>query len=305
MRSLSEKFMKDLRTGILSSILERVKQDDTLMLAIRKDYVNIYYRGGNILKLEETKGKSYRASFEENYIESCGELLPDLPDKIQTAYEAKVWMRSFAQLKQIMDLHFGDRSKLEREFQQLVFRENNNLAVSNNTEYFITDIELADSDIGARFDMLAIRWLAKQRTSGKMCRPVFIEMKYGEKTLDGAAGLEKHLQDIESLIEDEKKYKMTINSMKKQFRQLYDLELLEFNWCKNVKEPNLSEKPEVIFLLANCNPRATGLFARIEEIKPYTESEKFDLKFFVASFAGYGMHQKCMYDLDSFRKILT
>ncbi len=54
MRKLSEQFMKDLvdSDGVLQPILTRVKKDSTLMLAIRENYINIYYRGGNILKIK-------------------------------------------------------------------------------------------------------------------------------------------------------------------------------------------------------------------------------------------------------------
>lgn len=57
MRALSTTFMNDLKSnGILHPLLERVKQDHTLMLSIRKDYINIYYRGGSILKVKRCAG---------------------------------------------------------------------------------------------------------------------------------------------------------------------------------------------------------------------------------------------------------
>ena len=46
---------------------EAVKKDHTLCLEIRENYINIYYRGGCLLKLEENDGK-YRASFDRRYI---------------------------------------------------------------------------------------------------------------------------------------------------------------------------------------------------------------------------------------------
>jgi hypothetical protein len=55
MRQLSGNFYDDLISdnGLLHPLLERLKQDHTLMPAIRGKYINIYYRGGNILKVEE------------------------------------------------------------------------------------------------------------------------------------------------------------------------------------------------------------------------------------------------------------
>lgn len=55
MRELSKDFLNNLKSakGLLHPILERVEQDDTLMLAIRDNYINIYYRGGSLLKVKE------------------------------------------------------------------------------------------------------------------------------------------------------------------------------------------------------------------------------------------------------------
>jgi hypothetical protein len=64
-RRLSIDFMNDLKdtNGLLYPILERVKQDHMLMLAIRDNYINIYYRGGNILRVNKERGKDSYKSF--------------------------------------------------------------------------------------------------------------------------------------------------------------------------------------------------------------------------------------------------
>jgi len=53
-RRLSDQFMAGLKEGWLHPLLDRVKADRTLCLEIREDYVNIYYRGGNLLKVSRT-----------------------------------------------------------------------------------------------------------------------------------------------------------------------------------------------------------------------------------------------------------
>jgi hypothetical protein len=72
MRGLSEKFMNDLSKpeGKLHPILERVKKDHSLMLAIRDGYINIYYRGGNILRVTEHQG-FYQTFFDVNFAKSA------------------------------------------------------------------------------------------------------------------------------------------------------------------------------------------------------------------------------------------
>lgn len=309
MRELSKNFLNDLRSpnGLLRPIFERVRQDHTLMFAIRDSYINIYYRGGNLIRVQEQSTGSYRPFFDEQY-NKVQKKLPALPLNINNQDDAKSWVAALPHLKEIMDLYFSSNTKPEREFQQLVTRENNFSTISNESEYFVSDIEFADSGLGARFDMLAIRWLASQRKNGSNCRPALIEMKYGDGALGGSAGLVKHLQDIETLISDKNRYSILLSTMEAQFNQLDELKLLNFNRSsKGTKvKMDVNDKPEVIIILANHNPRSSKLSAILNEptIEQYDQSPNFDLRFYVASFAGYGLHADCMISLAQFRNLL-
>jgi hypothetical protein len=308
MRTLSKSFMDVLLdpSGLLHPVLERVKQDHTLMLSIRKGYINIYYRGGNILRIKQLNG-SYNAFFDKKYNKS-GQPIPALPDTIENQTEARKWVDSFQNLKGIMDFYFSEFSKPEREFQQLIARENNFSTIANQSEYFVSDIEFSDAALGARFDMLVLRWLVSQRKNTSSCRPALIEMKYGDGALGGNAGVLKHLQDIDALISNGDKYKALLKTMESQFNQLDELGLLHFNrvanWTKIELDAN--EKPEVIFILANHNPRSSKLNAILKDpkIDAYDRSPNFDLRFYVASFAGYALHADCMLTLSQFRGLL-
>jgi hypothetical protein len=309
MRELSNNFLADLNNakGVLHPILKRIQNDHTLMLAIRDGYVNVYYRGGNILNIKEQQQGTYLASFDVKYDKS-GKFIPILPKAIRSQVESEAWVGNFARLKEIMDIFFAGHNKPEREFQQLVARENNYSTVSNESEYFISDIEFADPDLSARFDLLAIRWLASQRTRGSNCKPALMEMKYGDNALEGSAGLLKHLKDIDALISDQTKYKSLLKTMASQFNQLDELGLINFKHSHKGVKVDLSaeNKPEVIFILANHNPRSTKLRSILNDAKvaAYEESPYFDLRFFVPSFAGYGLHFNCMLTLTEFRKLL-
>ena len=72
-----------------------------------------------------------------------------------------------------MDEYFALKGKAKREFQQLIVRENNYSSISNETEYFITDIEVTEPG-AARFDMMAICWPASQRKNGSKCKAALI-----------------------------------------------------------------------------------------------------------------------------------
>lgn len=314
MRGLSQKFIGALKEegGILHAILERIQNDDTLMLAIRNGYINIYYRGGNLLKITESRTGLYEAHFDKKYDLTPNQSIYNdlnLPKVIKALEDTDKWVSSVPCLKEIMDFWFGKHPKQEREFQQLVERENNRSSISNETEYFITDIEFADSSMGLRFDALAIKWPASKRKYGNKCRPALIEIKYGDNALDGKSGLLKHLKDIYSFVSDSKRYNDLLDTMETQFNQLDQLGLLKHNRCSNGTKVKLDAggKPEVIIVLANHNPRSSKLKKIINdpEIDKYDASPHFDLRFFVASFAGYGLHADCMLTLADFRQRLS
>lgn len=307
-RSLSETFMQDLLLpdGRLHPILDRVHKDQTLMLAIRARFINIYYRGGNIARITEKKPGFYQAFFDAKYNLS-GQALPDLPALIRDVNGSRQWAASFPWLKQVMDEFLGVHNKPEREFQQLVARENNHSPIANESEYFITDIEFADSTLNARFDLIGIRWDAIRR-GDTQCRAAFFEMKYGDDALGGSAGILKHLQDFDAMVCDEERYTKLLQTMESQFQQLDQLGLLKFTRNQSGVQVrlNLADKPEVIFILANHNPRSEKLkgMLNLPEMDEYARSKRFDLRFFVSSFAGYGLHARSMLPLAEFRKLL-
>jgi hypothetical protein len=113
---------------------------------------------------------------------------------------------------------------------------------------------------------------------------------------------------MEKLISDkEKRYADLIETMENQFNQLDELKLLKYNKGTSNAQVKLKvdDKPEVIFIIANHNPRSSKLFDILSDSKidEYSKSELFDLRFYVASFAGYGLQTKNMHKLDEFRKL--
>lgn len=311
-RQLTDQFMADLLSGILKPVLERVRSDQTLMLALRGNYVNVYYRGGNLMKItanRTTHCAPYKAYFDKKYSDdeynkTHHPKLPEPPHLISSRDDAQSWVDAFPVLKEIMDFHLCQSPKPEKESQQLVARQNNNSTISGGTEYFITDIEVADSGIGARFDMLGIYWSAKDRKRGLRCRPVLIEMKYGSACLGGNAGLIKHLEDMRALIGTKEKLEALTSTASSQFNQLHKLGLFNYNRSTGLTGIKVSGRPQVVFLLADLNPRSKILGDILSDSRFEEYSSQFDLRFFAASFAGYGMHSDCLLTLSEFRKTI-
>lgn len=309
-RSISQDFVWDLKEGNLSPVLQRVKQDETLMLALRDGYINIYYRGGNLLRIEEKGSGKYSVSFDTKYNKIGALTIPvAFPFSIAGAADAVVLVDAVPTMKHAMDRYLSEHRKSEREFQQLVARENNHSPISNETEYFIVDIEVAGALPGSRFDMLAVRWLRSERKRQGTLVPVLIEMKYGSGALNGGSGLQEHLQDARTLHADPGSWEVMHQVLEEQVNQLADLGLLHFNRSEAIRRLVLDReaKPELIFLLANQNPASTKLatfLADLERSVATGQDDKLDILFFVASFAGYGLHRACMHSLSDFRAMV-
>ncbi|HBK05613.1 MAG TPA: hypothetical protein DDZ81_07080 [Acetobacteraceae bacterium] len=315
-RSISDAFMNDLICGILSPLLGRVKEDHTLMLALRGSYINIYYRGGSILKITEDSTKkieqqpSYEIGFDSEYHRASSSLPITFPTTVSSDEDVKQLVGVIPNLKYAMDRFFAKKNKSEREFQQLIVRENNLSPIANETEYFIVDIELAGVLPNARFDMLAVRWLSHERRTRSALVPVLIEVKYGNHALDGDAGLIKHLEDAYTLRENPQSWQNLLKGLHCHLAQLKLLDLLKFNSSSAVPELLLhpTATPELIFLLADYNPRSDKLLgilpkfdAALKSRDPQDSQEKlFDVRFFQASFAGYGMHHVSMLNPTAF-----
>lgn len=309
-RVVSEAFADDLKDGKLSPLLSRIKEDDTLMLALRGGYINIYYRGGNLLKIEQKgSGGKYIATFDTKYDKNTVSPLPvQFPYPVNEEADSRALVDAIPALKYAMDRYFSQHRKSEREFQQLVARENNCSPISNETEYFIVDIEVAGALPKARFDMLAVRWLRDERKKQGTLVPVLIEMKYGSKALEGDSGLDEHMKDAVSLRADSTSWNSLHKGLEDQINQLDELGLLNFNRAATVKRLEIDPKatPELIFMLANYNPASTKLskfLAAMEE--PTPDENGYNLLFFVSSFAGYGMHRACMLGLGEFKEMVA
>ncbi len=296
MRGLSEKFMEDLKVGELKTLLETVKRDDTLCLEIREGYINIYYRGGNICKVSQ-EDKGYQFFFDMKYTEKYKEEVPEL---LKSGNVEEI-IKNIPILKNEMDSYFSKHAKLEREFQQLILRENNCTSISGDTDYYIVDIEYANRANKSRFDMVATKWLStsKDRKKPTDLKLAFIEVKYGDGALTGSAGIQKHIKDLYKFLRGEEK--AIYEEAEKVINQKIELGLI----YKIDKKITVSkEKPEIILLCANHKPVKTALKREIKEVMQTSEyqelKEMCDLKLATSSLMGYGLYNECMLSFEKF-----
>jgi hypothetical protein len=202
-----------------------------------------------------------------------------------------------------MDGFLSKHPKPEREFQQLIERENNSLALAKSTDYFIVDIEYANSDNGSRFDILAVKWPRLDRSNPKKATLSFIEVKYGDNALRGDAGIQKHVKDIVSFLKVDGNKRGIVKEANSLFKQKHELGLM------GSAPPDAEIQPdtplEFILLVGNHTPASSILDDELNEVLGSPEYDQMkqlgcEMKVAVASLMGYGLYDECMIPLEDY-----
>lgn len=148
MHGLNDEFLDDLKGGVLAPLTKAVRSDTSLCLELRGGSINVYYRGGSLMKVKQS-AKGYAVSFDEGYFEG------NLPaPHIREEADVTNWLDVLPKLKQAIDQYLGKHREDEREFQQILVRDNNFGSIARSTDYYICDIEYQSRD--GRFDMIAV-----------------------------------------------------------------------------------------------------------------------------------------------------
>lgn len=240
MRHINERFVADLLNGELAFFLNQVKNArDRLSLEIRNGYINIYYKGGSLLKITQKK-TGYTFHFDAKYCNNKGnaenfELLKHLRSDDVAAYE-----QHFALMMQEMDSWFDAHPKPERDYQHQL--------LVNNPE--IVDIEY---QVGQRMrlDMLFF-------ADGKL---MIVENKYGTGAIGGEAGVAEHYKDIREIMHNDKLRNEMIDSVCHISQAKKALGLTD-----NIIEREDIKSVEILFLLANYNPKSQSLDKELDKM---------------------------------------
>ncbi len=314
-RGLSPTFMEDLASGHLSPLLKRVQDDTSLDLQIRGDYLNVYYRGGSLLKVEPVKKKSaaYSFSFNPKYAKDREDKLQCPPPVVADIDGCEAWINAVPELKDTMDLWFGKHPKDERALQQMVVWENNDGPWANGTDYFIVDIEYdsrkgnSTKGEGGRFDLVAIKWestpSARSLRSQIKPRLVIIEMKAGDGALKGSAGLQDHVNVLGQFAGSSARKQAFIQEMVCVFNQKYKLGLIKrISPRKSMKVPDdlltpqdLDTELDFMLLFAGHDPASKQLSGELKALKT-----KLPLQICTASFMGFGLYKENVYEMPVF-----
>ena len=233
MRHIDQRFIDGLLDGDLSYFLNQVMNNrDTLSLEIRDGYINIYYKGGNLLRIIQQKTK-YAFEFDAKY---CKNKEDDTNFSLlnnRNSHDVESYKKYFDLMMREMSSWFEVHPKPERDYQQEL--------LVNNPE--IIDIEY---QIGKRmrFDMLYV-------ADNKL---FIVENKFGNNAIGGKAGLSKHYSDIRDLLNDSTIREELLDSVCHISRAKKALGLTD----KVVERDDIRDI-EILFLLADYNPKSNVL----------------------------------------------
>lgn len=285
-RGLSPSFLADLQTGLLRPILERVKRDQSLCLEIRDNYINIYYRGGNVMRVSSAN-TGYSAFFDTKYFQ--GPVSPMPNPQLRNTSDVDAWLAALPTLKEAMDLW---QPGAEREVQQLMLRDNNVSGIARSTDYYVCDIEYA-CDHG-RFDLVAVRWpsTAAARKKQEGHRLVLGEVKFGDGALDGTAGLHAHINNVNHFLAAPGKLASLKNEILHVFNQKRALGLID---CERDLIGLSDEPPILLLVLVNHDPDKSRLRNLLRTLPP---SPHADLRVATGSLLGYGLYDCAILTID-------
>ena len=202
----NQNFLKSLKSGNLNKMLEIIRNDKDLDLQIREDYLNIYYLGGNIAKVNSENSIEFDKFYfylnmktvPKKQIKNNKTIVDDLTEKrndLIKKFKNQDYTEFFCEAKIVMDKWFKLKPNPERKEQHELSLENQ----YKKSDYTIIDIEYQVSTLSSfsctylpngkvkqkkpRFDIVAIN------KHGKLC---IIELKKGTGALEGKSGLIEH-----------------------------------------------------------------------------------------------------------------
>lgn len=252
-RRLSDSFIQALTSGHLATLRVAVAKDSDLDLQIRENYLNVYYKGNSILKLDELANGRYRVNVHRKFMQT---LPAPLPQHLVDARSAGDFVAAIPLLKQrIVDLRL---SSLETEYEQLIIRANNR-EPRNAVEYFFIDRQYAVEN-AMRFDLTGIVWPRERRHRGQEVALCFIEVKFAlnqdiqtvDQQLAGYYGwVAEHAREVAAEAETMLRQKLDLG--------LFDQPKDRLEAMKTLRVSADFKRYQFIVYLVDYNPHSTHL----------------------------------------------
>lgn len=255
-RGLNNNFIEDLKEGFLKPITLAVCSDRDLILEIRNNYLNIYYKGQSLLKLSQGKGiRRYYAQIHEKFNQG-------ISGALSTAEQVDKFIEAIPNIKnKISKLFKGGK---EIEFEQMIIRANN-FEPKLRSDYLIIDRQVIIPGVKVRFDLIGVHlpltppWWHKKKVPLAL-----FEIKFGIANLcDQLLSYHKIVsENIERLCREAEtilKQKVGLGLFPFEEGKLRELEKIEI--------PHRPRDVKYIVLLVDYNPNSRRYQPEINRLK--------------------------------------
>lgn len=250
---------KSLMSGKLSEMIEIVLNDNHLNLHLREDYMEIYYDGGLIAKVNSEKSVEFNEGYFYIYMNEIpkiiavqnealiGNLIAHKKALIQK-FKNYNYQDYFVEAKITMDKWFNVKKQPELYIQHYISLANQ----GGNTDYTVIDIEYKvskDCEFPCvyippnlkkpkepKFDIVAVNKI------GQLC---IMELKVGLGSIYGTSGLIEHWNCFQNSIN--LNYRPFLDEMKYMLKQKQEFGILD----NNLKIANA--KPKFMFIYSYDN----------------------------------------------------
>jgi hypothetical protein len=257
---LSGNFINSLAHGSLEPLLERVKIDSDLDLQIRKrgrhGYINIYFKGNNLLKLNDNESLS---------CEMHDKFKPDItiPINLKNIEECNYFIDNYLPIiKEKIITNKAKSKSFEIEYEQLLIRANN-YTKKVNSEFFIVDRHFADAkEADTKENIVDLLGIFCDRR-GRQGEIITVEPFFGEVKYSLNPDIKNIAQQIDryyrKITESSQSYDKFINRIEELLHIKSELGLLEANEglidkFKKATVDNNRENLMIIIILIDYNP---------------------------------------------------
>ncbi len=231
-------FLSELKSGSLKPLVDLIKSNDDLVLQIRDNYFNVYYKGGNVAKVTSPKSVEFDENYFRAHSEKSDEDWDDIKNKRQDAidlFKKGLFGKYIDTVKSAMETYWHDILKDKGVAEKMAQHQ---ICILNNfqADYTVIDLEYQVSTESEckyrgnrrtkkgnlpspRFDIVAIR-----NSDHRLC---IIELKKGTKALKDPSGVQEHAESFANTIGYNKKTKLAfvdeMNNVLLQKRDYLDL----------------------------------------------------------------------------------
>jgi hypothetical protein len=185
--------------GGLHPFLVAVADDHRLRLDIRDRRFNVYYGGGNLMRVDGRKSP-WVLHFDGKYFKGGALRPPTLPTQFSAIDDAHAWVQAFPDLIAGMKDWWTRHPKVERTHCQAMAAANSGTAGPPPADYLVLDLEYQWAQ--RRFDMVAAKRRPAEDDATGWAEPdlVFVEVKSDYSACSGKSGLGDHARDYRDII---------------------------------------------------------------------------------------------------------